>query len=134
VIANARELSAALVEEGLRVVSGGTDNHLVLVDLTPVGVFGQEASTRLDAVGIHTNKNLIPFDERKPTDPSGLRLGTPVLTTRGLHEPEMRRVASLIARTLRSDGETELDLIRSEVRNITEAFPLYADLDYGHVR
>ena len=134
VIANAKELSSALIEEGLRVVSGGTDNHLVLVDLTPVGIFGQEASTKLDNVGIHSNKNLIPFDERKPTDPSGLRLGTPVLTTRGLCEPEMRRVASLIAQTLKANNESELNRIRSEVRQLTEAFPLYANLDYNHDR
>ncbi|MFH2062961.1 MAG: serine hydroxymethyltransferase [bacterium] len=135
VVANAARLAERLASNGLRIVAGGTDNHLVLVDLTPLELGGLTAQTRLESVGIHSNKNLIPFDQRKPGDPSGLRLGTPFLTTRGLGLNEMDRVADLIVRTLRSTAdESELARIRSEVRELTDAFPLYADLDYAHER
>ncbi|MFH1047191.1 MAG: serine hydroxymethyltransferase [Patescibacteria group bacterium] len=128
VIDNAQALAAALQTEGFRVVSGGTDNHLVLVDLTPFGVFGKEAVTLLDAVGIHTNMNMIPFDARKPMDPSGLRLGTPALTTRGFTAADMTTVASLIARTLRASTEQERSAVATEVRSLTDQFPIYEEL------
>ncbi|MBU1029005.1 serine hydroxymethyltransferase [Patescibacteria group bacterium] len=128
VVANARQLAEAFMAEGFRVVSGGTDNHLVLVDLTPFSVFGQEAVELLDAVGIHTNMNMIPFDERKPADPSGLRLGTPALTTRGFGETEMILIAQLIARTLRRPTEGEKSTIAAEVLELTKRYPIYPAL------
>jgi len=128
VLDNARELAAALQDQGFRVVSGGTDNHLVLLDLTPFGIFGQEAVARLDEVGLHTNMNMIPYDTRKPRDPSGLRLGTPALTTRGLTADDMTQVAGLIARTLRQPDETEKQAIAAEVRELAEAYPIYDEL------
>ncbi|MEA3249868.1 MAG: serine hydroxymethyltransferase [Patescibacteria group bacterium] len=128
VVANAQALSAALTEEGLRIVSGGTDNHLVLVDLTPFGVFGRDAETILDTVGIHTNKNMIPFDERKPADPSGLRLGTPALTTRGMKEENMNTVATLIAGVLKDESEENRDTIEKRVRELAAEHPIYPEL------
>ena len=99
-IANARALAEGLVEGGVDVLTGGTDVHLVLVDLTPTGVFGKEAELRLEEVGITVNRNAIPFDERPPMDPSGLRIGTPALTTRGLVEDDMREIAEVIGAAL----------------------------------
>ncbi len=99
-IANARALGEGLAAGGVDVLTGGTDVHLVLVDLTPTGVFGKEAELRLEEVGITVNRNAIPFDERKPMDPSGLRIGTPALTTRGLVEDDMREIAEVIVAAL----------------------------------
>ncbi|RMG47083.1 MAG: serine hydroxymethyltransferase [Acidobacteria bacterium] len=126
VLANARALAAALAEEGFRIVSGGTDTHLLLVDVFREGITGKEAEERLDRVNITVNKNTIPFDPNPPMVASGLRLGTPALTTRGMKEEEMRAVARLIARTLR-EGEDEkvLDAVREEVLALCERFPLY---------
>jgi glycine hydroxymethyltransferase len=129
VIANAKALAAALTGEGLRIVSGGTDNHLVLVDLTPFGVGGKEAETILDTVGIHTNKNMVPFDERKPADPSGLRLGTPALTTRGMKEDDMTNVASLIASVLKDGSDGNRTAVETRVRVLAQAHPIYPELD-----
>jgi len=128
VVANAKALAASLADNGFRIVSGGTDNHLILVDLTPLGVFGKEAETLLDSVGIYTNKNMIPFDVRKPADPSGLRLGTPALTTRGLGENDMKTVAALIAGALKDRSEMNLGRIGREVRDLTAAHPIYPEL------
>jgi len=128
VVANAKALAASLADNGFRIVSGGTDNHLILVDLTPLGVFGKEAETLLDSVGIYTNKNMIPFDARKPADPSGLRLGTPALTTRGLGESDMKTVAALIAGALKDRSEKNLGRIGQEVRDLTAAHPIYPEL------
>ena len=128
VLANARALADGLTAEGLRIATGGTDNHLVLVDLTPLGIGGKTAETVLDEVGICTNKNLIPYDPRKPTDPSGLRIGTPALTTRGFDEREMRIVASLIARVLKSPDDAAVKhAVSNDVRELTAAHPLYPD-------
>src|SRR5207253_4581379 len=93
VIANAKVLAAELQRQGFRIVSGGTDNHLLLVDVTARGVTGKVAEQALDIAGITVNKNMIPFDPRKPLDPSGVRIGTPALTTRGMKEAEMRTIA-----------------------------------------
>ncbi len=125
-LANARALADALTAEGLRIATGGTDNHLVLVDLTPLGIGGKAAETVLDEVGICTNKNMIPYDPRKPTDPSGLRIGTPALTTRGFEEHEMRTAASLITRVLKSpeDGAVKTAVAR-EVRELAALHPIY---------
>src|SRR6185436_9974223 len=101
VLLNARALAARLMELGVRVVTGGTDNHLVLADVTPLGLGGKAAETALDRAGICTNKNMVPFDERKPMDPSGVRLGSAALTTRGFKEAEMIMAADLLVRVLR---------------------------------
>jgi glycine hydroxymethyltransferase len=125
VLRNAQALAAGLQAEGLRLVTHGTDNHLVMVDLTPLAVGGQWAEYRLDAAGIAANKNMIPFDVRKPTDPSGLRLGTPALTTRGFQEPEMDAVAQLIGRLLKSTDDETVATVRGEVAALCGRFPIY---------
>lgn len=124
--ANARALAASLQKEGFRIVSGGTDSHLMLVDLRPFGVTGKAAQAVLDEVGITTNKNAIPFDPEKPFVASGLRLGTPAVTTRGMKEAEMIRIANLIAKGLRSaESEADLAAVRAEVRELTAQFPIH---------
>jgi len=128
VIANAKALAEALAAEGFRIVSGGTDNHLVLVDVFQQGITGKEAETVLDRVNITVNKNTIPFDQNPPMVASGIRLGTPALTTRGMKEDEMRRVAGLIARALRGrEDEAELEKVRREVIELCDGFPLYTE-------
>ena len=126
VVANAKALAAALLERGFDLVSGGTDNHLILLDLTSKGIGGKPAARGLDRAGIETNFNTIPFDPRKPFDPSGLRIGTPALTTRGLREEHMPAIAgwmdSAVDATLKSD-EAALDQIAAEVRDLLSAFP-----------
>ncbi len=127
ILDNAKALAEALVSKGNRLVSGGTDNHLMLLDLRPAypDVTGQQAEDWLGEVGIIVNKNMIPFDERKPTQTSGLRLGTPALTTRGLTETHMATVAHLIDRVLRAQGDAKtVDSVRGEVRELCEQFPL----------
>jgi glycine hydroxymethyltransferase len=124
--ANAQELAAAMTAEGFRVVSGGTDCHLMLIDLRPFGITGKDAQAVLDSVGITTNKNTIPFDPESPFVTSGLRLGTPAVTTRGMKESEMALIASLIARALRGrESEAELNQVRHDVRSLTEQFPVH---------
>jgi glycine hydroxymethyltransferase len=124
--ANAAALASALAAEGFRIVSGGTDSHLMLVDLRPFGMTGKVAERSLDEVGITTNKNTIPFDPEKPFVTSGLRLGTPAVTTRGMGEAEMVRIASLIAQTLRSAGDEAASAgIRRDVRGLTSTFPVH---------
>jgi glycine hydroxymethyltransferase len=126
VIANAQALSAGLVEEGYRVVSGGTDSHLLLLDVFAKGVRGKEAEAALDRAYITANKNTIPFDVNPPLNPSGIRLGSPAVTTRGFGEAEMREVASLIARTLADmSSEANLAQVRQRVGALTTRFPLY---------
>lgn len=123
--ANATTLASTLVREGLRVVSGGTDNHLMLVDVRPLEVTGKQAEKALDAVGITVNKNTIPYDPQKAGTASGIRVGTPAITTRGMREPEMERIGALIARTLRATGdEPALTDIASEVLDLTSRFPV----------
>ncbi len=124
VVENARSLAQGLTEGGLRVVSGGTDNHLVLVDVTPLGVSGQQAETALGRVNITVNKNAIPFDSRPPRVTSGLRLGTPSVSSRGFGPREMRDIARLIVKTISSmeDGAVEKE-VREDVEAITSRFP-----------
>ena len=123
-VENARVLAETLEEAGLRLVSGGTETHLVLVDVTPLGVFGNVAATALDAAGIVTNYNTIPFDPQPPTIGSGVRMGTPALTTRGMRAEDMRTVGQLIARALEAhEDAAELAKINSEVSALCEAFP-----------
>jgi glycine hydroxymethyltransferase len=127
IIKNAKALAEALAAKGNRLVSGGTDNHLMLLDLRPAypDVTGKQAEDWLVSANIVVNKNMIPFDERKPTQTSGLRIGTPAATTRGMKEPEMRIIANLIDRVLRSQGDANvIDSARGEVVSICEQFPL----------
>ena len=124
VVANAHALAGRLLERGVRLVTGGTDTHLILLDLRTRGVTGQEAEATLDHIGLSANKNTIPFDPRSPFDPSGLRVGTPALTTRGMREREMRQIADWIVTALdhRAD-EAALRRLREEVRALARAFP-----------
>jgi len=129
VVANARALGAALVGHGFRLVSGGTDNHLLLVDLTDKGITGKLAEESLEAAGLTVNKNAIPFDTQPRFVTSGVRVGTPAVTTRGLKEAEMEKVAHWINRAVENrDNPAELVAIRAEVRALCERFPLYPDL------
>lgn len=126
IITNARALSAALAKRGYRVISGGTDNHMVLLDVFgSKQIAGKEAEHVLEAVNISVNKNMIPYDPRKPLDPSGIRLGTPAMTTRGLKENDMEIVAEFLDRALMNkDNETELKKINSEVAGFALKFPV----------
>jgi glycine hydroxymethyltransferase len=126
VLANARALAGALGERGFRVVSGGTDTHLFLLSLADRDTTGKAAQIALERAGITANKNMVPFDPRKPAVTSGLRLGTPAVTTRGMREAEMREIAALVARGLERPGDLEsLDAIRAEVEALCRRFPLY---------
>ncbi|WP_047983788.1 serine hydroxymethyltransferase [Ornithinibacillus californiensis] len=126
IIANARALGEALVEEGIRVVSGGTDNHLLLLDVTPLEITGKVAEHVLDEIGITVNKNTIPFDTTSPFVTSGIRIGTPAVTTRGFKEAEMREIASIIALTLKNhEDEAVLKEAAERVNALTEKSPLY---------
>ncbi len=125
VIANAQALAAALAEFGWRIVSGGTDNHLMLVDVFQKGILGSEAEKALDKAGITTNKNGIPFDPNPPLKPSGIRLGTPALTTRGMKEAEMAAIAGWIHRALEvREDEGALAALQSEVLELSARFPI----------
>jgi glycine hydroxymethyltransferase len=127
VIANAKTLAASLAASGCRVVSGGTDTHLMLVDVFAKGVRGKEAESALDRAYITANKNAIPFDTNPPLNPSGMRFGSPAVTTRGFKEAEMQIVGALIGRVLeRPSSEQNLAEVRREVNLLTERFPLYA--------
>jgi glycine hydroxymethyltransferase len=128
-VANAKALAEAMQAEGFRVISGGTDTHLMLIDVFSKGMFGSEAEVALGLAGITVNKNAIPFDTNPPMKPSGIRLGTPALTTRGMKEPEMRTIAGWIAEALtqRNDGSKLAD-IRGRVGELAEQFPLYGFL------
>jgi glycine hydroxymethyltransferase len=126
IVINAKALAAALADEGFRVISGGTDTHVLLIDVFAQGMFGSEAETALHEAGITVNKNAIPFDTNPPMKPSGVRLGTPALTTRGMKEPEMRMIAKWIARALAErENPSTLRGIRSQVLELAEQFPLY---------
>ena len=125
VVRNAAAMADALAERGFRIVSGGTDNHLMLVDLRPLKTTGKAAEVALDQAGITTNKNLIPFDPEKPMITSGLRLGTPTVTSRGMKETEMIRIAEWIHRVIsRRDDEATAAAVRQEVRDLTSRFPV----------
>jgi len=127
-IANARALAGGLEERGVPVLTGGTDVHLVLVDLTPTGLDGKTAEQRLEEVGITVNRNAIPFDERPPMNPSGLRIGTPALTTRGLVEDDMREIAAVIATALSDSFESEKDSLAERTKSLMDRYPLYSHL------
>jgi glycine hydroxymethyltransferase len=127
-IANAQAFAAGLEANGVPVLTGGTDVHLVLVDLTPSGLDGQTAEDRLDAVGITVNRNAIPFDPRPPMNPSGLRIGTPALTTRGLLEEDLSEIANVIAAALSDDFEAQKDKLSERTRALMDRYPLYPQL------
>lgn len=124
IIKNADALAKALISEGFQLVSGGTDNHLILLDLTSTGVTGKDAEHLLDEVGITVNKNAIPFDQRSPFITSGIRLGTPAATTRGFREDDMHEIARLIKLTI-SDFEKNQDEVRQRVDALCKKYPLY---------
>jgi glycine hydroxymethyltransferase len=133
-VANARALAEELNAGGIDVLTGGTDVHLVLVDLTSTGLDGQTAEDRLEKVGITVNRNAIPFDERPPMNPSGLRIGTPALTTRGMVEEDMREIARIIvAALLGDDFESERGPLMERSRGLMVRYPLYPHLSSGHV-
>ncbi|TWU56632.1 Serine hydroxymethyltransferase [Rubripirellula tenax] len=130
VVDNAKTLAETLMTAGLRLVSGGTDNHLMLVDVTAVGLGGKKAEEALDQCGITVNMNMIPFDQRRPADPSGIRIGTPALTTRGMGTAEMKRVGSWIAKALSNpDDASLLESIRGDIKEMCEQFPVPAGRD-----
>lgn len=126
IVKNAKVLAESMERLGYRVVSGGTDNHLMLIDLTGKNITGKEAASVLDRAGITVNKNLIPFDKQKPAVASGIRLGTPAMTTRGMGGDEMKKVAKLIDKVLTNpSGSKVIDSVRSEVKGMLKNFPLY---------
>ncbi|HUG68176.1 MAG TPA: serine hydroxymethyltransferase [Pirellulaceae bacterium] len=128
IIDNAKALADVLAGGGLKLVSGGTDNHLMLVDVTPLNIGGKIAEESLEASGITVNKNMIPFDERKPVDPSGIRVGTPALTTRGMGVDEMRRIGRWMLEVFKNpEAETVRAKVRGEVREMCEHFPVPSD-------
>jgi glycine hydroxymethyltransferase len=128
IVANAKVLAETLAAEGFRIISGGTDTHLMLVDVFSKGMLGSEAEKALGEAAITVNKNAIPFDNNPPMKPSGIRIGTPALTTRGMKEPEMRQIGHWIAEALNSRTDAAvLGKIRRQVLQFAEAFPLYAE-------
>ncbi len=126
IVANAKALAESLLSHNIDLVSGGTDNHLLLLDLTKTGIAGKQAEVALDSVGIYTNKNMVPYDTRKPMDPSGLRVGTAALTTRNFTTTEMTLVGKMISQVVFNHDKNEvLDSVRQKVKDLTAAHPLY---------
>ena len=124
IVANAKALAQELMQRGFRLVSGGTDNHMILMDVTPRGINGKPAAKALNKAGIECNYNTVPFDPRKPMDPSGLRIGTPSVTSRGMKEKEMSAIAAWIDRVLAAaDDDAKLEKIRAEIAEFCKAFP-----------
>jgi glycine hydroxymethyltransferase len=129
IVANAKALAGRLTENGLRIVSGGTDNHVFLMDVSKVGLTGKVAEKALEESGLTVNKNTIPYDPNPPMVASGIRLGTPALTTRGMKEPEMEQVGDFIAEVLRAPEDAGVhEGVRGKVRELCERFPLYDPL------
>jgi glycine hydroxymethyltransferase len=127
VVANAKALAAGLLDRGYSLISGGTDNHLILIDLSPKGIGGKPAAKALDRAGLETNFNTVPFDQRRPFDPSGIRIGTPAITTRGLTEPHMAQVAAWMDEAITAaakEDEQVIERIAVEVRELLAAFPM----------
>ena len=125
IVANARTLAREFIRQGYRLVAGGTDTHLILLDLTPTGLTGREAEEALDQAGITVNKNSIPFDQRPPRITSGIRIGTPALTTRGMKEPEMEIIAGLIHQALSATTDVpRLQKLEGQVKELCRSYPL----------
>jgi len=130
IVKNAKTLADCLMKEGFRLVSGGTDNHLMLIDLSDKDITGRLAADLLDESGIIVNKNLIPYDTRSPLECSGIRPGTPAITTREMREPEMELIAGMISRVLKNPKNAKLRTeIRQEVTELCRSFPIYQDLE-----
>jgi glycine hydroxymethyltransferase len=131
IVTNAARLAASLTAHGFRLVSGGTDNHLMLVDVFSKGLTGKVAEAALGKAGITVNKNAIPFDQNPPMVASGIRVGTPAITTRGMRETEMDQIGDLIARALSaSDDDRALGMVKDEVERLCRNFPLYPELQH----
>lgn len=129
IVTNAKALAKNLLDQGLTLITGGTDNHLILIDLTNLNLTGQRAETLLDSVGITVNKNMIPYDQRKPLDPSGIRLGTPALTSRSFKEDDMVKVGEFIVTALKhADQPTTLKQVKQQVKQLADSHPLYPEL------
>jgi glycine hydroxymethyltransferase len=128
IVRNAAALAAALQGHGYRLVSGGTDTHLLLVDLSPRGLTGKDAQEALDRAWITVNKNTIPYETKSPMVTSGIRIGTPAVTTRGMREAEMTRIAEFIDRVAKAPEDAAVaQSVKQDVRTLTDAFPLYPD-------
>ena len=126
VLANAKTLAQGLVDRGYKIVSGGTDTHLMLVNLTNKGITGKEADAALDAAGIIVNKNAVPYDEKPPAVASGIRLGTPIVSTRGMREAEMNEIVALIDRVLQHRQDpTVLEEVRKQAKALCGRFPIF---------
>jgi len=120
------------MSEGLKLVTSGTDNHLMIVDLNNLNIPGKEAERALNEIGITVNKNTIPFDPRSPFDPSGIRLGTPALTSRGMKEAEMKLIGQLISKLIKNINNNKIkEEIKKSVIDLTDKFPLYPDIKYN---
>jgi len=129
IVANARTVAHEIISRGHRIISGGTDNHMMLVDVNHKGLSGKIAETALDASGITINRNGIPYDTRPPLDPSGIRIGTPALTTRGMKEPEMKKVANWICDVLANPTDKAVqEKVRGEVRELCKSFPAPSEI------
>ena len=132
IVKNAKTLAEELMSRGFELVTGGTDNHLMVADMTSKNLSGKEAQLALEAAGITVNKNTVPFDPRKPFDPSGIRLGTPALTSRGMKEEEMKLIAGWIDRAVTSKDKPDiLTSIKGEIKELTDKYPLYPELSYN---
>jgi len=126
IIANAKTLATELINKGYKIVSGGTDNHLMVVDLSNKGLAGKEAESILEKIGISVSRSTIPNDPNPPMNPSGIRIGTPAVTTRGMKEPEMKILAEFISQALiNKDNETVLINLKQQVKNLCQKFPIY---------
>ena len=129
VIENASALASELVARGYNIISGGTDTHLMLIDLRNKNISGKDAQEALDQAGITVNKNAVPFDDKSPLVTSGIRIGTPAITTRGMKKPQMTMVAEFIDKVIKdSSSPKNLALVSTDVKNLCASFPLYQDL------
>jgi glycine hydroxymethyltransferase len=129
IIKNAHALAAALVKRNYNIISGGTDNHLMLIDLRNKNITGKDAQEALDLAGITVNKNAVPFDDKSPLITSGIRIGTPAITTRGMKEPEMEMIAEFIDRVLTNPADTKTHTqVSEDVKKLCAKFPLYPEL------
>ncbi|MEK7161017.1 MAG: serine hydroxymethyltransferase, partial [Patescibacteria group bacterium] len=131
VILNARAMAKEFIEQGIKIVSGGTDNHLMVLDLTFLGLEARKVQNELEELGIYVNRNAIPGDQRPPFNPSGLRLGSPAITTRGLKEKEARIVAGLVAKFLKNPADKKIkNEIKKAVSRLVKEFSIYEDFKY----
>ena len=129
IVENAKTLADELIRMDYKLISGGTDTHLVLVDLSNIGVSGKLAENKLEEAGITVNKNMVPFDKKSPMITSGIRIGTPAVTTRGMKEKDMVIIAKLIDKVLKNHSdESNIEQVKSEVKELCSAFPIYEDL------